>query len=173
MPVLQTTELNHAPGIPLFGIGMLPTLDEVAKLAKLLRHGGRHGGEQILSATKLDEAFGKAMSPGLPTGWPIDDGETYYHMSLWLHPFKAQSGKLFRIPAMSGHGGTYVKAQSGKLFRIPAMSGHGGTYVIIMPNGITAFRFADGRYNNPGTWDSSDLRKVADYIRPFGKKSSE
>jgi CubicO group peptidase (beta-lactamase class C family) len=149
MPVLHTTEPNHAHGIPLFGIGMLPTLDEVAKLVKLLRNGGRHQGEQILSSTKLDEALGKAMPPGLPTGRPIEDGETYYHMSLWLHPFKAQSGKLFRIPAMSGHGGTYV---------------------IIMPNGISAFRFADGRYNIPGTWDSSDLRKVADYIRPFGKK---
>jgi len=148
MPVLHTKELNRSPGIPLLGIGMLPTLDEVAKLVKLLRNGGRHQGEQILSATKLDEAFGKAMPPGLPTGWLIDDGETYYHMSLWLHPFRAKSDCLVRIPAMSGSGGTYV---------------------IIMPNGITAFRFADGRDSNPGTWDSSGLRKVADYIRPFCK----
>ncbi len=150
MPVLDTKEPNRARSIPLLGIGMLPTLDEVTKLVKLLRNGGRHQGEQILSATKLDEAFGKAMPPGLPTGWLIDDGETYYHMSLWLHPYRAQNGCLVRIPAMSGIGGNYV---------------------IIMPNGITAFRFADGRYNSPGTWDSSDLRKVADYIRPFCKKS--
>jgi CubicO group peptidase (beta-lactamase class C family) len=150
MPVLHTTEPGHTPGIPMFGIGMLPNLDEVAKLVKLMRSGGRHQGEQILSATKLDEAIGKTMPTGLPTGWLKDDGETYYHMSLWLHPYKAQNGCLLRIPAMSGHGGTYV---------------------IIMPNGITAFRFADGRYNNPGTWDSSGLRKVADYIRPFCKKA--
>jgi hypothetical protein len=71
-------------------------------------------------------------------------------MSLWLHPLVAQSGCRVRIPAMSGGGGTYV---------------------IIMPNGISAFRFADGRYNDPGTWDSSGLRKVADYIRPFCRKS--
>ena len=152
MPVLSTKEPNGARGIPLLGIGMLPTLDEVAKLVKLMRNGGRHQGEQILSATKLDEAIGKTMPTGLATGWPIDDGETYYHMSLWLHPYKAQNGCLLRIPAMSGHGGTYV---------------------IIMPNGITAFRFADGRYNSHGTWDSSGLRKVADYIRPFCKKSVE
>jgi CubicO group peptidase (beta-lactamase class C family) len=150
MPVLRTKEPNHAPGIPKLEGGMLPNLDEVAKLVKLLRHGGRHQGEQILSATKLDEAIGKARPPGLPTGWRIDDGETYYHMSLWLHPFLAKSGCRVRIPAMSGGGGTYV---------------------IIMPNGISAFRFADGRYNDPGTWDSSGLRKVADYIRPFCKKS--
>jgi ABC-type dipeptide/oligopeptide/nickel transport system permease component/CubicO group peptidase (beta-lactamase class C family) len=150
MPVLHMKEPNGARGIPKLEGGMLPNLDEVAKLVELLRNGGRHQGEQILSATKLDEAFGKAMPPGLPTGWLIDDGETYYHMSLWLHPYRAQNGCLVRIPAMSGIGGNYV---------------------IIMPNGITAFRFADGRYNSPGTWDSSDLRKVADYIRPFCKKS--
>jgi hypothetical protein len=71
-------------------------------------------------------------------------------MSLWLHPYKAKNGCLVRIPALSGIGGTYV---------------------IIMPNGITAFRFADGRYNDPGTWDSSGLRKVSDYIRPFCNQS--
>jgi CubicO group peptidase (beta-lactamase class C family) len=150
MPVLRTKEPNHAPGVPKLEGGMLPNLDEVAKLVKLLRNGGRHQGEQILSATKLDKAIGKARPPGLPTGWRIDDGETYYHMSLWLHPLVAQSGCRVRIPAMSGGGGTYV---------------------IIMPNGISAFRFADGRYNDPGTWDSSGLRKVADYIRPFCRKS--
>jgi CubicO group peptidase (beta-lactamase class C family) len=152
MPVLQTKEPNGMRGVPKLEGGMLLNLDEVAKLVKLLRHGGRHQGKQILSATKLAEAFGKDRPSGLPTGWQIDDGETYYHMSLWLHPYKAQNGCLLRIPAMSGSGGTYV---------------------IIMPNGITAFRFADGRYNDPGTWDSTGLRKVADYIRPFCNKSIE
>ena len=146
LPVLHTTEPGGARGIPLLDVGMLPTLDEVAKLVKLLRNGGRHRGEQILSRQRLDQALGNATPQGLPTGWPVKDGETYYHMALWLHPFKAQSGRLVRIPAMSGAGGNYL---------------------IFMPNGITAFRFADGRYNNPGTWDSTGLRKVADYIRPF------
>jgi len=151
MPVLQTKELNRGRGIPLLGIGMLPNLDEVAKLVKLLRNGGQHKGEQILSAKRLDQAIGKAMLPGLPTGWQKDDGETYYNMSLWLHPYRAKNGCLLRIPAMSGHGGSYL---------------------IIMPNGITAFRFADGRENSPGTYDSSGLKKVADYIRPFCEKST-
>jgi hypothetical protein len=55
--------------------------------------------------------------------------------------------------------------------KLTAILYYGGTYVILMPNGITAFRFADGRYNDPGTWDSSGLRKVADYIRLFCKTS--
>ena len=150
LPILHTREPNDGRGIPLLSIGMIPTLDEVAKLVKLLRHGGRHQGEQILSATKLAEALGPSMKIGLPTGWPLEHGEVAYHMSLWQHPYRAKNGCLFRYPAMSGHGGNYV---------------------LIMPNGITAFRFADGRYNSPGTWDSSGLRKVADYIRPFCKKS--
>lgn len=146
LPFLHTREPEGESSIPLLGYGMIPTLDEVAKLVKLLRHGGQHQGEQILSATKLAEALGPSMKIGLPPGWPLEHGEVTYHMSFWQHPYRAQSGRFFRYPAMSGHGGNYV---------------------LIMPNGITAFRFADGRYNNPGTWDSSGLRKVADYIRPF------
>ena len=151
MPVLHTIEPNRARGIPMLGIGMFPTLGEVAKLVKLLRNGGQHKGEQILSEKMLNKAIGKAMSPGLPTGWQLDDGETYYNMSLWLHPYRAKNDCFLKIPAMSGHGGSYV---------------------IIMPNGITAFRFADGRENSPGTYDSSGLRKVADYIRPFCDESA-
>ena len=73
-------------------------------------------------------------------------------MSLWQHPYKAQNGCFVRIPAMSGHGGTYV---------------------IFMPNNITAFRFADGLANNPATYDSTGLRKVADYIRPLCNKPTD
>jgi CubicO group peptidase (beta-lactamase class C family) len=102
MPVLRAKEPNHAPGIPKLEGGMLPNLDEVAKLVKLLRNSGRHQGQ------KLDEAIGKARPSGLPTGWRIDDGETYYHMSLWLHPFVAQNGCRLRIPAMSGGGGISI-----------------------------------------------------------------
>ena len=52
-------------------------------------------------------------------------------------------------------------------------AGHGGTYVIFMPNNITSFRFADGPVNNPATYDSSGLRKVADYIRPLCNKPTD
>jgi CubicO group peptidase (beta-lactamase class C family) len=152
LPVLHTIEADGAPGIPKLEGGMLPNLDDLAKLVKLLRNGGRYKGVQILSATKLEEALGKQRPPGLPTGWLFDDGEVNYHMSLWQHPYKARNGCFLRIPAMSGHGGNYV---------------------IFMPNNITAFRFADGPVNNPATYDSTDLRKVADYIRPLCNKSTD
>ncbi len=146
MPMLLTREPKGAKGVPLFDSGMIPTLDEIAKLVKLLRNGGRFREHQILRVEKLDEILGKSPRPGLPTGWQIQNGETNYHMSFWLHPYRTKGGNLIRIPAMSGHGGNYI---------------------ILLPNGITAFRFADGRNNSPGTWDSSGLREVAEYIRPF------
>ena len=152
LPVLHTIEPDGTPGIPKLEGGMLPNLDDLAKLVKLLRNGGRYKGVQILSAIKLEEAFGKERPPGLPTGWLFDDGEVNYHMSLWQHPYKAQNGCFVRIPAMSGHGGTYV---------------------IFMPNNITAFRFADGLANNSATYDSTGLRKVADYIRPLCNKPTD
>jgi len=152
LPVLHTIEPDGAPGIPKLEGGMLPKLDDLAKLVKLMRNGGRYKGVQILSVTKLEEAFGKERPPGLPTGWLFDDGEVNYHMSLWQHPYKARNGCFVRIPAMSGHGGNYV---------------------IFMPNNITAFRFADGLDNNPATYDSSGLRKVADYIRPLCNKPTD
>ena len=84
------------------------------------------------------------MQIGLPTGWPLEHGDVTYHMSFWQHPYKGQSERLFRYPAMVGCGGNYV---------------------LMMPNGITAFRFANCGYNRPGTWDSSGMRKVTDYLR--------
>jgi len=150
LPVLHTTEPDGKPGVPKLGLGMLPNLDDLVKLVDLIQEGGRHEGVQILNATKLDEAFNLDRLHGLPTGWLFDDGEVNYHMSLWQHPYKAQNGCFVRIPAMSGYGGTYV---------------------IFMPNNITAFRFADGLDNDPATYDSSGLRKVADYIRPLCIKS--
>ena len=49
------------------------------------------------------------------------------------------------------------------------MSGSGGNYVLIMPNGVTAVRFAGGDDDDEasGTFDASHMRQVADAIRPL------
>ena len=49
------------------------------------------------------------------------------------------------------------------------MSGSGGNYVLLMPNGVTAVRFAGGNDDDDdsGTFDSSHMRQVADGIRPL------
>ena len=68
---------------------------------------------------------------GLPTGWRYDDGQiATYHMSLWQTRFSSRSGCV--VP-------------------VAHMSGYGGNYVVLMPNGVTGFRFADGRDGERGT----------------------
>lgn len=119
--------------------------DGLAKLIRLLRNEGRHNGRQILNREALKRALQADQQTGLPTGWSNESGEDRYHMSLWLVPYRAHFGCRVWVPSMSGYGGNYV---------------------VMMPNGITAFRFADGRDSNPGTWDSSWLRYVTDYMRP-------
>ena len=139
MPVVKTGD------VPELGYGLAMTLDEVAKLAGLLQDLGRHHDQQILHRDKLAEALGFTMHTGLPTGWKTPAGETTYHLSLWQAQFDPDEDCRLRIPHMSGYGGNYV---------------------VLMPNGITAFRFADGRYNEFGTWGSSGLREAAHHVRP-------
>ena len=53
------------------------------------------------------------------------------------------------------------------------MSGWGGNAVLIMPNGITALRFASGPDDDDDndTWDQTPLSRVADGIRPLCESS--
>ena len=64
---------------------------------------------------------------------------------------------------------TPQKSRAGCVAPIPGMSGSGGNYVLLMPNGVTAVRFAGGNDDDEesGTFDSSHMRKVADDIRPL------
>ena len=147
MPIRTTIERESHEEIPLFGDGMLPTLGELAQLAQLLQNKGRYDSVQILSRTKIEEALGGSLRVGLPTGWRNEDGQMVtYHMSLWQTRYTANSGCV--VP-------------------VAFMLGQGGNYVVLMPNGVTAIRFADGRDNERGTWDSNSLRRVSDYVRPL------
>jgi hypothetical protein len=47
-------------------------------------------------------------------------------------------------------------------FLIPHMSGYGGNFVVLLPNGISAFRFADGN-----TGDIETMILAGEAIRPF------
>ena len=147
MPMRTSIERDSRDELPLYGYAMLPTLDELSRIATLLQNGGVHDGVQLLSPTKLSEAVGRNFHVGLPTGWRYDDGQIVtYHMSLWQTRFSSRSGCVVSVPHMSGYGGNYV---------------------VMMPNGVTAFRLADGRDGERGTWDSESLRRVADYVRPL------
>jgi hypothetical protein len=84
---------------------------------------------------------------GLPTGRSFEDGDQTYHMSFWGHPYRNQDGQLFQIPYMQGFGGNSV---------------------VLAPNGMTCFRFADA--NN---FNVDPLIQVAEVLHPFPEGSPD
>ena len=138
-PMMHTIEPGGAPGVPLMGIGLYPTVDDVAKIATLLHNGGRHAGVQLLSARGLDAALFRS-GHGLPTGELTTAGIQLYSMSFWSLPYRL---------------GRCVD-------QLPYMDGYGGNFVLLLPNGATAFRFADA-----GNYDVEALGDTAALIRPW------
>src|SRR5262249_28541370 len=99
------------------------TIEDVAKLTTLLQHGGQHQDRQLLSAATLAAALYKTDARGLPSGARNRFGEGRYHLSFWSVPYRTATGCVFQIPKALGWGGNVV---------------------MLLPNGISAFRFTDG-----------------------------
>ena len=141
-PMLHTLETDGSRGIPLLAYGLYPTVDDIAKLTTLLQSGGRHDGQQLLSARKLAEAlYRTSPDSGLPLGWHYRAGEGRYHLSFWSTPYRTSAGCFFQIPVMVGYGGNLVA---------------------LLPNGVSAFRFADA-----GSSDVESMILAGEAIRPL------
>jgi hypothetical protein len=141
-PLMRTHEAEARPGLPLLAYGMYLTIDDAAKLAGLLQAGGRHGGVQLLSRTRLADAlYQRSASAGLPTGVTNQFGEARYHLSFWSIPYRSPAGCTARIPFALGYGGNVV---------------------MLLPNGISAFRFSDG-----GNRDVDTLVRAAESLPPL------
>jgi hypothetical protein len=141
LPTMHTLEATGERGIPLLGYGLYPTIDDIAKLTTLLQHGGQHQGQQVLSAAKLAEALYKTKAMGLPSREENRFGEGRYQLSFWSVPYRTANGCVFQIPYMSGFGGNLV---------------------MLLPNGVSAFRLADGHNYNVDT-----MVLAGEAIRPF------
>jgi hypothetical protein len=141
LPILQTQEATGERGLPLLGYGLYPTIDDLAKLTTLLQHGGQHQGQQMLSATKLAEALYKTDIEGLPSRQKNRFGEGRYHLSFWSVPYRTATGCAFQIPYMMGLGNNVV---------------------VLLPNGLSAFRIADG-----GAPHVDTMVLAGEAIRPF------
>jgi hypothetical protein len=140
-PMMHTVEAGGGRGIPLLAFGLYPTVDDVAKLTTLLQNGGQYQGQQVLSASRLAAALYKSGSMGLPPGWKNRFGDARYHLSFWSVPYRTDNGCFVQIPYMWGYGGNFV---------------------VLLPNGVSAFRFADG--NN---LDLESMILAGEAIRPF------
>jgi hypothetical protein len=139
-PMMHTIEPDGSRGVPLLGFGLTPTIDDAAKLVGLLQARGQHNGVQILSAAKLDDAL-RRTAMGLSTRAPSRFGDQRYHLSFWSLPYRTAQGCSFDIPYMLGYGGNIVA---------------------LLPNGVSAFRFADGH-----TYDPETMMLAGEQIRPF------
>lgn len=140
-PMLHTQERDGGRGIPILANGLYLTLNDVAKLTDLLQHGGQQQGQQLLSPTRLAEALFQTQAMGLPTGRRNQYDEARYHLSFRSEPYRTATGCLFHIPVMAGLGGNVV---------------------VLLPNGISAFRFADGGYS-----EVDAMVRTGEAIRPF------
>jgi hypothetical protein len=141
-PMMHTQEADGGRGIPFLLVGLYPTIDDVAKLTALLQHGGQHQGQQLLHAGKLAEALYKTNAMGLPNNSMKNRfGEGRYHLSFWSVPYRTATGCFFQLPYMSGFGGNLV---------------------VLLPNGISTFRFADGYHD-----DVDSMVLAGEAIRPF------
>jgi CubicO group peptidase (beta-lactamase class C family) len=140
-PIIRTVEPDGSRGVPIFGYGLYPTVDDVAKVAALYHNGGRHDGQQLLHAAKLAEALYQVAGVGLPTGDSNRYGQVLYNLSFWSAPYRTATGQLFQVPYMSGFGGNHV---------------------VLMPNGITTFRFSDAY-----VYGVDSMIQAADTITPF------
>jgi hypothetical protein len=98
-------------------------------------------GQQLLSAAKLAEALDATDPRGLRSRQENQFGEGRYHLSFWSVPYRTATVCSFQIPYMMGHGGNIM---------------------VLLPNGLSAFRFADG-FN----FDLESMVLTGEVIRPF------
>lgn len=140
-PMMHTLETDGRRGIPLLAYGLYPTIDDVAKLVSLLQGRGRHERRQLLHGAKVAEALHPTGREGLGIGLKNRFGERRYHLSFWSAPYRTATGCSLQIPYMLGLGGNFV---------------------VLLPNGVAAFRFADG--NN---YDLESMVLAGEAIRPL------
>ena len=140
-PIMRTIEPDGSRGLPIFGYGLYPNVDDVAKLSMLLQNGGLHRGQQLLHSERLAEALCLTNVMGLPTGERDECGKVTYHLAFNGLPFRCKDRRIRRIPVSTGFGGNHW---------------------VILPNGITTFRFCDANQYGVGS-----MIKVAEAICPF------
>ncbi|MGB3716403.1 MAG: hypothetical protein WA996_18430 [Candidatus Promineifilaceae bacterium] len=127
-PIMRTREPDGSLGLPIFGYGLYPTVDDTAKITMLLQNGGRHEGEQLLSPTMLEEALYQTDEQGLSIHQQNRYGESRYLLSFWSVAHCTETDNCYQVPYMLGYGGNIV---------------------VVLPNDVTVFRYADAHNYDP------------------------
>ncbi len=114
-PINRTIEADGSPGQPLMAYGYYATIGDLVKVARLYHARGRHRGEQLLYAPRIDELRAGEQRRGLPTGNRTRDGEMLYFNAFWQMRYDAVEGCHLYLPQMLGWGGNIVALYPGKL----------------------------------------------------------
>ncbi|WP_413992307.1 hypothetical protein ACMDCR_09580 [Labrys okinawensis] len=118
LPTSRTVEQDLKTGVPYMGYGMYPTLEDLAKIAKLYLNEGEWNGNQLLPRDIVRELLAGKEPRGYRTYW---SKFPYYYRTFW-----------------------YAAHQwRGELTYVPCMSGYGGSVVALLPNGVVALRIAN------------------------------
>ena len=99
-PIMRTHESDGSKGLPIFGYGLYPTVDDVAKVADLYHSGGQFRDDNSCMPASA-EALYWVDGVGLPTGESNADGDARYHMSFWSMLYRAENDAFYLIPYMT------------------------------------------------------------------------
>ncbi len=147
VPHAPTNRLIEADGsltLPQMSQGYYPTVDDLAKIARLLQDGGVHEGEPLLHPELTAEVLYRTDVRGIAFGPPAEIGQPSYSLALWHQNHV-------------GEGGCVVD--------LTRMSGWGGHRVVLFPNGIVAIRISKVAGSEASPVDG--LAAVADRLDPF------
>ena len=147
VPHAPTNRLVEADGsltLPQMSQGYYPTVDDLAKIARLLQNGGVHEGEPLLHPGLTAEVLYRTEVRGITFGPPVEIGQPSYSLALWHQNY-------------AGEGGCVVD--------LTRMSGWGGHRVVLFPNGIVAIRIS--KVTGSEASPVEGLAAVADRLDPF------
>ncbi len=117
LDIMRTRDARPEDRLPVLGYGTRPTLDEAAKIARLIADEGEHNRRQLLSRASIRRALGRTDWPGLKT----QNRPDRYRHSFWARRFRLPSCRL----------------------EVPYMEGFGTNHVFILPRGTIVLRFMD------------------------------
>lgn len=117
--------------LPIHAFGLYLNAYDTARIVQLLTDEGAYDGQQLLHAGKIRESLFRTELGGYPTFASVptpDPQNARYLNSFWSFSLQAPGGRTVRVPYMWGYGGNFVA---------------------ILPNGVAAYRYADGDVHDP------------------------
>jgi hypothetical protein len=129
-PAVRTREPGGGAGPVWFNAGYYPSLDDLAKIAKLYQDGGAHDGHQLLNrqlTLDLLRATGALVKSGDGSVRPEVPGEA------------TEAPELYRL---GFHYTPYLSSRDHQLRYVPTMEGSGENEVLLFPNGLISIRTA-------------------------------